>query len=255
MDGIGSLRRYLRNAWILLALAGLNPLLCIKAEQYEVLIGIDHAPPYHWIDQSGEAHGSMIAMMRHVVSNSGGTAKFVSCPWARCLKQTENGQLDMLFGVSKTPERELVLNFIEPALIDAKVQFLFYQLPSARPITSFFQLYRLRVGVLRGGTYFRKFETDIKLNKVEFVDLDSAIMSLQKGRIDTFVLPDNVILPPQTHGMEFKVAQYKHTEHSKGYVVVSKKFAQTVDLVRLSQELKRFKEMRVFVNLLEPSQN
>lgn len=236
-------------------LACLNLPLSARTEQHEVLIGIDHSPPYHWVDKNGEAQGTMITLMRQVVNNSGGIPKFVSCPWARCLKQTENGHLDMLFGVMKTPERELVLHFMEPALFDVKAHFLFYQLQNSNPITSFYQLYRLRIGTLRGAIYYKEFDTDIKLNKVEFVDVESGIASLQKGRIDTFILPDELILPPTGYETALKVAQYKHTEHSKGYVVVSQKFAQTVDLVRLSQELKRSKEMREFVNLIEPQRN
>lgn len=244
-----------RNAVLLLALAGLMKPALAQAEPYDVSIGIDHAPPYHWIDANGQAQGTMVAIMRQLVSNSGGTAKFVSCPWARCLKLTETGQVDMLFGVSKTAERAAFLHFVEPEMINTKVNFVFYQLPSARPIHSYSQLYRLRVGVLRGGSYFSEFDTDRKLHKVEFVDLASAVVSLQKGRIDALIQPAGVTLPPQPDGATLAVAQYQHTEHGKGYVVLSKKFAHQEYLPRLAQELTQSSEFQRFIQTLDAEKN
>jgi len=244
-----------RNAVLLLALAGLvNPALA-QAEPYDVSIGIDHSPPYHWIDANGQAQGTMIGVMRQLVTSSGGTAKFVSCPWARCLKLTETGQVDMLFGVSKTAERAALLHFVEPEMINTTVHFVFYQLPSAPPIYSYSQLYRLKVGVLRGSSYFREFDTDRKLHKVEFVDLAGAVGSLQKGRIDALIQPAGVTLPPQPDGATLTVARYQHTEHAKGYVVLSKKFAHPDYLPRLSQEMARSTELHNFMDAVKAAKN
>lgn len=226
-----------------------------QAEPYNVSIGIDHAPPYHWIDSNGQAQGTMVAVMRKLVSNSGGSAKFVSCPWARCLKLTETGQVDMLFGVVKTAERAAFLHFVEPEIINTKVKFVFYQLPGAPPIHSYDQLYRLKVGVLRGGSYFSEFDTDRKLQKVEFVDLTSAVVSLQKGRIDALIQPAYVALPTQPDGATLAVAQYQHIEHSKGYVVLSKKFAHPDYLPRLSQEMARSTELQNFMRAVQAAKN
>jgi len=226
-----------------------------QTEPYAVSIGIDQAPPYHWIDANGQAQGSMVAVMRQLVSNSGGTAKFLSCPWARCLKLTETGQVDMLFGVSKTAERAEFLHFVEPEMINTTVHFVFYQLPSAPPIHSYSQLYRLRVGVLRGGSYFSEFDTDRKLHKVEFVDVASAVVSLQKGRIDALIQPAGVTLPPQPDGATLTVARYRHTEHGKGYVVLSKKFAHQDYLPRLSQEMARSTELQNFMQAVKAAKN
>lgn len=231
--------KHWQKTLLLLTLSGLQNPAIAQVERYVLRIGIDHAPPYHWIDANGEAKGSMVAAMRQLVSKSGGTAEFVSCPWARCLKLAETGQVDMLFGVSKTPKRQAFLHFVEPEMINTTVNFVFYQLPSARPIYSYYQLYRLKVGVLRGGIYFNEFDTDRKLHKVEFVDLASAVMSLQKGRIDVLIQPTNVTLPLQAGSAKLAVAQYRHTIHGKGYVVLSKKFAHPEFQQRLSQEIAR----------------
>lgn len=197
----------------------------------------------------------MVTIMRQLVSNSGGAAKFVSCPWAHCLKLTETGQVDMLFGVSKTAERAAFLHFVEPEMINTKVKFVFYQLPSARPIHLYYQLYRLKVGVLRGGSYFSEFDTDRKLQKVEFVDLASAVVSLQKGRIDALIQPAGVALPTQPDGATLAVVQYQHTEHGKGYVVLSKKFAHPDYLPRLSQEMARSAELQNFMRAVKAAKN
>ena len=240
---------------LLLVLTGLMKPALAQAEPYDVSIGIDHAPPYHWIDANGQAQGTMVAVMRKLVSNSGGAAKFVSCPWARCLKLTETGQVDMLFGVSKTAERAAFLHFVEPEMINTTVHFVFYQLPSAPPINSYYQLYRLKVGVLRGGSYFSEFDTDRKLQKVEFVDLASAVVSLQKGRIDALIQPAGVTLPTQPDGDTLAVAQYQHTDHGKGYVVLSKRFTHPDYLPRLSQEMARSTELKDFMRAVKAAKN
>lgn len=235
---------------LIVVLASIKSYATAQTHRYEVLIGIDYSPPYHWIDSKGEAQGTMVTFMSKLVNNSGGVAKFVSCPWARCLKLAEIGQVDMLFGVSKTLEREEFLHFVEPELINSTVQFVFYQLTSARPISSYYQLYRLKVGVLRGARYFTEFDSDPKLIKIEFTDLSSAVVSLQKGRIDALIQPADVVLPIGADSAPLTRSNYRYTVSGKGYVVLSKKFAYPEYLTKLSNEMATMFEMNNFIQVV-----
>jgi len=102
------------------------------------------------------------------------------------------------------------------------------------------------------GVYRR---TDRKLHKVEFVDVASAVGSLQKGRIDALIQPAAVTLPPQPDGATLTVARYQHIEHGKGYVVLSKKFDHPDYLPRLPQEMRRSAELQNFMQAVKAAKN
>ncbi|MBD9358551.1 EAL domain-containing protein [Methylomonas albis] len=86
------------------------------AEHPEIRVGIDRDfPPYEWLDSAGEYRG-MIAEHLQLIERRLGV-KFVITKdksWQEVLDMAKRGELDMLAGASKTPDREQYLNFTQP---------------------------------------------------------------------------------------------------------------------------------------------
>ncbi|WP_020484140.1 EAL domain-containing protein [Methylomonas sp. MK1] len=86
------------------------------AEHAEIRVGIDrNFPPYEWLDAAGE-HQGMIAEHLKLIEQKLGV-KFVLImdkSWQEVLDIAKRGELDMIAGATKTPEREQYLNFTQP---------------------------------------------------------------------------------------------------------------------------------------------
>lgn len=61
--------------------------------------------------QDHQLTGSEYQLLQQLASGAGCTLEFIEVPWARALQLLKNGQLDMLYGASRTPEREAFAQF------------------------------------------------------------------------------------------------------------------------------------------------
>ena len=81
-------------------------------------------PPYDMRDEDGQIHGATADLLREILSRMGCQAKFVELPWARGLRNLENGSLDILAGALVTPEREVFAYFSQPIHRSPNVLFI-----------------------------------------------------------------------------------------------------------------------------------
>lgn len=86
------------------------------AEHAEIRVGIHrNFPPYEWLDSVGE-HQGMIAEHLKLIERRLGV-KFVLImdkSWQQVLDMAKRGELDMIAGATKTPDREKYLDFTQP---------------------------------------------------------------------------------------------------------------------------------------------
>lgn len=61
--------------------------------------------------QDGRLTGSEFELLNRLASQAGCTLEFVEVPWIRALQLLKQGQLDMLYGASRTAERETFARF------------------------------------------------------------------------------------------------------------------------------------------------
>lgn len=69
-------------------------------------VGADPFPPYQYVDKDGKIHGLDYELVKKVLEDMGYDAEFIIDDWSKILKMFENKQLDLIFQVQKTPERE-----------------------------------------------------------------------------------------------------------------------------------------------------
>ncbi|WP_299374336.1 transporter substrate-binding domain-containing protein [uncultured Kiloniella sp.] len=83
----------------------------------ELTVGWIDWPPYQMVGENNDSSqpvGVDIQAAKKYLGALGCDLKFISKPWARLLKSMEEGQLDVLLGMSKTEERSKYATFSAP---------------------------------------------------------------------------------------------------------------------------------------------
>lgn len=83
-------------------------------EPCSVSVGWDPWEPYHFSGAGGELQGLDIDLVSAVAQRAECEVEFVQGSWAGLLRLIRTGELDMLLGATRTPEREEFARFSEP---------------------------------------------------------------------------------------------------------------------------------------------
>lgn len=214
--------------------AATQPLPIIKVAMYI-------EPPFSDI-VDGVFVGENIDIANALAKKIAKTAKFIYCPPARCFAFLQNGQADMMIAIRKTQYRAQFLNYLEPPIKIQHLPLQFYmRADSDFTLNDYQDLLALRVGVLRGASYFDKFDYDTQLTKVPLINYQQLVDMLLKGRIDTFLEREETITPWVDQGVyktKIKLATFAYNKTVSSYIVVSKKSPLRDDIAHLSTALK-----------------
>lgn len=200
-------------------------------------------PPYTII--SGDTiTGIDIILANKITQKLNLKIQYVQCPWKRCLKLMEHGQIDLLTGVYKRPERERYLLFIKPHYIEATDSF-YIATDNPLQITQYEDLKPISIGIERGSRVFEPFDSDSSLNKHEVKKLTQAITMTLLGRLDTFVgatIPTNYLLLKKNHHGKFKQAKFVITgSDTYAFITISKNSEYSSRVDEFTQILKTIK--------------
>jgi polar amino acid transport system substrate-binding protein len=101
----------------------------------------DDDPPYSMQLADGEVVGIAIDSVRSVLQSMGCEARLVRLPWARALRELEQGRLDILTGAYRKPEREVYAHF-SGVVEEASRNILFMRRDAAArwPVSELLQL-------------------------------------------------------------------------------------------------------------------
>lgn len=209
----------------------------VFAAKPTVLLGVPHWPPYTY-DENEFIGGLDVELFVELGERIGFDLRLVSCPWKRCLKMVEVGQLDVVTSMLKTTERTLYLDYVSPPYYTSNKVFYVLK-PQATEINHYDDLAKLLVGTTAGHSYDARFDSDESLNKVAMVNEASLVDMLLKRRIDTFVseqrFADIVIqskkLQEQVQKANFMFAGVE------GYIGVSKQTKHTELYNALCQQI------------------
>ncbi len=202
-----------------------NSLAIAHVENSELKIALFLEPPFvDLID--GELIGENIDIAISLAEAINLKPVFLHCPFARCLIMVEKGQADMIMGIKKLSEREKHLIFIEPPYFLQHQPLRFFTLSSERlSINSFDDLENLIVGTLRGAAYFKRFDDNTEIKKVELTTREQLARMLLKGHIDTFLEREESTIPllsSDEYQHKISIAQYQYSKSVKGYIAITK---------------------------------
>ena len=69
-------------------------------------------------ERDGQLAGSEFVLLSTLAKQANCQLEFIELPWIRALKSLQNGDIDLLYGASKTPEREAFAQFSRPYRVE-----------------------------------------------------------------------------------------------------------------------------------------
>jgi len=227
------------------------------AHHPQIILGINHAPPYTFVDSKQQATGLILDIMRRLEADLGFELQVISCPFPRCLKMAKDGKIDIVGGLIKTSERDRYLDFIEPAYMELNSSFVFYALKDkALVVNEYEQLIGKRIAVTRKAAHFERFDKDMTLNKVIVSSEKVAMDMLLKDRVDIVI----AIEETADHALKFlnqashklQKLNYRHTDKILGYAAFSRKYHNLEILNKIKQKMRSFQKNGVLTALVKP---
>ena len=76
------------------------------ATECSLTMGWDPWEPYHYMDPKGNLQGLDVELVRAIAAEAGCSVSFERDNWASLLGRIRNGEIDLISGATRTPERE-----------------------------------------------------------------------------------------------------------------------------------------------------
>jgi polar amino acid transport system substrate-binding protein len=166
-------------AWPLLAAPPL------RADMPVLKLAMYHSPPYYFTEDVAEPHGLSLDLLRPAARQLGLRIEVVVCPFPRCLKMAETGEVDIVAGLLQSPQREKFLHFIQPAMMNFVSSFVFYSRHNQRrEIHKVDDLRGSTVTVMRDAVYFTEFDQATNFEKIAVNTEAISLDMVHKGRAD-----------------------------------------------------------------------
>jgi polar amino acid transport system substrate-binding protein len=211
-----------------------------QGQQLSARVPVNDAPPYRIVqtaDGVTQYSGIYVDILRLVAAEAGLRLEFTELPFARAFRVMEAGGADLMLGPNRSAEREAYLQYLEPPL--PREPKIFLQSRLASPIRGYDDLSGRSIAVLRGASYFDRFDADTTLNRIAVDDYVSALRLVAMGRVDTVVIPElqALWLLRQT-GLPLQIAPYRETGRDS-YIVLSRASPLMAQRERIEAALRR----------------
>ncbi|MCG8313457.1 MAG: ABC transporter substrate-binding protein [Pseudomonadales bacterium] len=165
-------------------------LACGKGQA--IVSGGTNYPPLTWReDGQGKLIGAAVDLSKKLFAEVSITATAdEGGPWKRVLLRAKRGEVDMLLGVRKTPEREQYLHFLEPVLTPS-VQSVFVREDTELKFSEWTDLSGKAGGIILGASFSTEFDAyaDNSLYIEEARSYKQNFEKLSLGRIDYLLGP------------------------------------------------------------------
>ena len=209
--------RWMISACLTWAAVAIAPLQAQAAEPCTLRVGWEPYAPFTFADEDGEATGADIDLIKAIADEIGCSVELVELPWARIVKEVEQGTLDVSTSTSWTPEREQWALFSEPyresatAIYVRRGEIPRFALQELADVPA----QKLRLGVIVDYYYGEALAEAAR--DPEFAawidaapDYATNIRKLVSGRIDGFLVEDIAVMEAELErmGMGERVERY-----------------------------------------------
>lgn len=229
---------------ILLILSGTCGTAAAQAEPQGVPVlklAMYHSPPYYFTENVPQPTGLSLDLLRPAVNQLGWKIDIITCPFPRCLKLAEQGQVDIVSGLIKTAERERYLHFIEPAMMNFESSFVFYSRPEqSLEIHQVADLKGKTVAVMRNAVYFPEFDNAGGFEKIPVNSEAVALELVHKNRADYAILVEQTapgsFAQANLQVTDLKRQPYNVSQNIRGYLAFSRQspnFGRAAQLERI----------------------
>ncbi|HEV2678396.1 MAG TPA: transporter substrate-binding domain-containing protein [Aliidongia sp.] len=160
-----------------------------KAEDFQ---GHFRPRPPEMTVENGKFSGPIKDVIEEALHTAGMTISWADVPFARSLKQLQDGDPVLVPRYNRTPDREAFSLFLGPIAVQKRqIRFAVRQGDEHR-IKSYADLAALSIGVKRGTAYFDQFDKDKSLHREEAVDDQNLLLPLRAGHQDAAIVVDQI---------------------------------------------------------------
>ncbi len=195
---------------------------------------LDHFPRFHEFHRPDQPVGPSVDLMQELAKRAGFVLEYSPrTPAARCFRQMETGEADLMSNLNKTPEREASMQLFPYS--ERVAETLYLRGDDPRNIRQLSQLDRLTLVAVRNYTYHPDLMDLLRQRpaeqRIEVNSIADGFQLLEKGRIDGLLVPtvsslDYLHSTPRLHQqfkrapleLKFSTPQYIHigfSRHSK----------------------------------------
>ncbi len=196
----------------------------ISENKVVVTVAVNHWPPWKIIDNN-QPKGIDIAILEEIEKRSKIDFELTQCPWKRCIQLVKDGEVDMITSFNFTAERESFVSYLHPPYYSDSIIFFALQ-ESNILVDEYNDLYGNRIGVIKGASYFARFDNDLKLDKESVSSHAQAFKMLQNKRIDLFAIyeiPGDYIAQTMNMDSMIQKVDYRKNRAGLNYFALSKK--------------------------------
>ncbi|MCE2595324.1 transporter substrate-binding domain-containing protein [Motilimonas cestriensis] len=155
-----------------------------------IIVATDEWPPFRIsTDNKAAFIGFDIDLLQALSAKTGLQFNIKRYPWARALSHMEIGQVDMMVGLAKTPEREQFIQYLSPSYYHCRPAF-YTQKDIPKPINSYQDLYFYRIGYVLDSAYFEPFDSDDAMVKHGVPTEIQLLRMAKKGHLEAFIGTD-----------------------------------------------------------------
>jgi len=159
-------------------------ILSLSVMTAEVQLATSEWPPFEYTED-GVQKGNDVKVIEAVFDKMGMKVEIKFYPWARCVELAKKNQIDGIFTLRKTPEREQFLYF--PAeVLSVSENFFFYKKGKQYQFTGVDDLKGLRIGITRGYAYGDELLSSKLFTLDEGMDDATGFKKILADRIDLF---------------------------------------------------------------------
>lgn len=188
-----------------------------------------HAPPYMVFGDSGVsgASGIDVEIVLEIARRMDMEVEYVPCTWDNCLDLMRKGKADILSSAYRKPDREEYMSyFSSPYLDNLPIAFYFRRGENIR-VDSYEDLHKLSsVGVLKGASYFPRFDSDKAINKIEVESQNQLFPLLAAGKFQAmagYVPTEDFRLAGEGYASLIARSKYEYSEPAQVFMAVSRK--------------------------------
>lgn len=179
-----------RRGWLLLCLlTGLTAQA--EVPKPELRWCLDHFPRFHEFHGRNKPIGPSVAVMEELAQRAGFTLEYSArTPLARCFRQIENGESDLMINLNFTPERAKMM-YLFP-YNETIPETLYLRGDDSRFIDQLSQLTPLILVTVRNYSYNPTLMALMKDQKQHHIEVDSIAAGFEmllKGRVDGLIVP------------------------------------------------------------------
>lgn len=187
---------------VVLAIAALASAFTTGAMAQDIQGHFRPRPPEMTVE-SGKFSGPIKDVIEEAVHTAGLTIAWSDVPFARSLKQLQDGDPVLVPRFNRTPDREAYSLFLGPIAVQKRRIMFAVRQGDEHRIKSYADLAALTIGVKRGTAYFDEFDKDKALHKSEAVDDQNLLLPLRADHQDAVIVIDQTAFESAAKTMDW----------------------------------------------------